>query len=522
MTTTPPGTMGKLMFGPRDSLSAMFRTCSRDPTEAVNTRLRRMHHTFMQHHRSNAGSEKNKTLVKCCCEAERWYYKILENLLEQERKRPDFRGFSGILENELFHCCLVVCCLEITMFTNHLPCDFTLLLNIFNLTPYNFWKVIEPVLRAGVVLPLTVVSHLGKVEERVVEGLAWSGDSPLWQETRANECRLPTCQQVMPPKQLEDPSGATLQPDQNLPGAEVSLESLTVDRPQTSSTLYIFTRKVYSLKAERLRKMCSLLDVPDELRLKIWTCFEYSLVHCTDLMVDRHLDQLLLCALYIMPKITRFELPFKQILNCYKSLPNINKSVCKKVLISSGDAENAPTENNQSSSLPTPNTPSTHYPGTHQGNRANLIDFYNQIYSSRMENFAKQFESNAATRLLGDTPPLSPYPKQHIATPLRHRLSDNHNIYLSMHNTETTPPPASGLLYIFNSSPSERLREINNMIRSSSLLNRRGYAVSLDEGEEEDGDGGPSAKRPRTDGQSAWQRKLREVINDRNQRNNPD
>lgn len=465
-------------------------------------------------------------LVKCCCEAEAWYYKILEKILEQERERPEFKGFSGLLENDLFHCCLVVCCLEITMFTNSLSCDFTALLNIFNLAPYHLWKVIESVLRAGAGLPLAVVTHLGKVEERVVENLAWSGDSPLWQEMRASECRLPTCQQVMPQKQLEDLSGTTQPPDQNPPGAEVSSESPTVDGPQRSFSLSVFTRKVYILKAERLRRLCSSLDVPDELRLKIWTCFEYSLIHCTDLMVDRHLDQLLLCALYIMPRITGFELPFKRILSSYKSLPNINRSVCRNVLISSGDAENAPTENNPSSSFLTPNTPSAHHPGTHQANRGNLISFYNQVYSSRMENFAKQFDPDTPTGVLGDTPPLSPYPKQHKPTPLRHRLSDNHQIYVSPKNPETPPPPSSGLLYIFNSSPSERLREINNMIKSSASLGRRGYAVSLDEdeedGDEEDGDGGPSAKRPRTDGQTAWQRKLREVINDRNQRNNHD
>lgn len=53
----------------------------------------------------------------------------------------------------------------------------------------------------------------------------------------------------------------------------------------------------------RLRELCSVLDIPDELRLRIWTCFEYSLIHCTHLMRDRHLDQLLMCAIYIMAKV---------------------------------------------------------------------------------------------------------------------------------------------------------------------------------------------------------------------------
>lgn len=61
--------------------------------------------------------------------------------------------------------------------------------------------------------------------------------------------------------------------------------------------------QVYSLMGKRLRALCSTLDISDERRLKIWTCFEYSLVHCTDIMVDRHLDQLLLCAIYVISKV---------------------------------------------------------------------------------------------------------------------------------------------------------------------------------------------------------------------------
>ena len=53
----------------------------------------------------------------------------------------------------------------------------------------------------------------------------------------------------------------------------------------------------------RLKRLCVTLHFSDELRLKIWTCFEHSLVNFIDLMVDQHLDQLLLCAIYIIVKV---------------------------------------------------------------------------------------------------------------------------------------------------------------------------------------------------------------------------
>lgn len=61
--------------------------------------------------------------------------------------------------------------------------------------------------------------------------------------------------------------------------------------------------QVYHLASVRLRDLCVKLDISSDLRGKIWTCFEHSLVHCTDLMKDRHLDQLLLCSIYIISKV---------------------------------------------------------------------------------------------------------------------------------------------------------------------------------------------------------------------------
>lgn len=66
---------------------------------------------------------------------------------------------------------------------------------------------------------------------------------------------------------------------------------------------------------------------------------------------------------------------------------------------------------------------------------------------------------------------------------------------------------------------SQLLREINNMIKTGRSPNMRCYAVSLDRDEEGDGS---SAKRLRLDGQSAWQRRLRNVFNDRITRMNQD
>ena len=50
--------------------------------------------------------------------------------------------------------------------------------------------------RAETDLPSTVVSHIAQVEEQVVDELVWAEGSLVWRDIKANEGRLPTCEQV--------------------------------------------------------------------------------------------------------------------------------------------------------------------------------------------------------------------------------------------------------------------------------------------------------------------------------------
>ncbi|KAE8576663.1 hypothetical protein XENTR_v10004275 [Xenopus tropicalis] len=104
-------------------------------------------------------------------------------------------------------------------------------------------------------------------------------------------------------------------------------------KPKKTGSLALFFRKVYHLASVRLRDLCLKLDVSNDLRRKIWTLFVYSLVHCTDLMKDRHLDQLLLCAVYIMAKISKEERLFHDIMKCYRNQPQANSHVYRSVLL---------------------------------------------------------------------------------------------------------------------------------------------------------------------------------------------
>ncbi|VDP94951.1 unnamed protein product [Echinostoma caproni] len=68
--------------------------------------------------------------------------------------------------------------------------------------------------------------------------------------------------------------------------------------PTRRDSLAIFFRQLYIIASVRLRDLCDRLNLQRDILTKVWTCVEYAIVHETELLRDRCLDQILLCALY--------------------------------------------------------------------------------------------------------------------------------------------------------------------------------------------------------------------------------
>ncbi|XP_032983174.1 retinoblastoma-like protein 2 isoform X1 [Rhinolophus ferrumequinum] len=545
-----------LRNAPSEKLEQMLRTCSRDPTQAIANRLKEMFEIYSQH------SQPDEDFGNCAKEiaskhfrfAEMLYYKVLESVIEQEQKRLGDTDLSGILEQDAFHRSLLACCLEVVTFSYKPPGNFPFITEIFDVPLYHFYKVIEVFIRAEDGLCREVVKHLNEIEEQILDHLAWKPESPLWDRIRDNENRVPTCEEVMPPQNLEradeiciasspltprrvsevradtgglgrsmpspttlydryssptasstrrrlfaendSPSdggianengGITFFPVQvnvggqasavtgsiqplsaqalagslssqqqvtgttlQVPPGQVAIQQISPGgqqqkqgppltssslRPRKTSSLSLFFRKVYHLAGVRLRDLCAKLDISDELRKKIWTCFEFSIIQCPELMMDRHLDQLLMCAIYVMAKVTKEDKSFQNIMRCYRTQPQARSQVYRSVLIkgkrkrrNSGSSDsrshqNSPTELNKdrtsrdsspvmrsSSTLPVPQPSSapptpTRLTGansdTEEEERGDLIQFYNNIYIQQMRTFALKYSQASLVSVTG-------------------------------------------------------------------------------------------------------------------------
>nr|XP_014340716.1 PREDICTED: retinoblastoma-like protein 1 isoform X2 [Latimeria chalumnae] len=666
---------------PSEQLLSIFKSCLRDPTETIVSRVKEMGEKFCHHYTQSSEDQPGSHMdfaVNRLRLAEILYYKVLETVMVQETRRLHGKDMTALLEQEIFHCSLLACCLELVLFAYSSQRIFPWVIEVLNLRPFYFYKVIEVIIRSEEGLSRDMVKHLNNIEEQILESRAWSHDSALWCALDAADNKVPTCEEVMFPSNFETGSGAggpahlpmipvspiihprvkemrtdlavayrhvpptsplsvhdrysspaagsakrrlfgddsptenplkkdnlgqtvglkivstsneatesvSVTPGQtvvtmatatvtastgqkvSIPvqgvanenggitfipinmsiahqpkavecGVQVPLTAQALastspkrhhinpgtqesagSKPKKTGSLALFLRKVYHLASVRLRDLCLKLDVSVELRRKIWTCFEYSLVHCTDLMKDRHLDQLLLCAFYIMSKVTKEDRTFQDIMKCYRSQPQAHSHVYRSVLLKKprretvansstdpeGDVEMKDLDKDGNEQQPS-RQPEYSSEAEEEEDRGDLIQFYNTVYVMRVKSLALKYAVTSLEHGF-EAPPLSPFPnmKPHPVSP--RRISQRHSVYVSPHKNGSCLTPRSAMLYKFNGSPSKSLRDINSMIKQGERMSRkRAFTI--------DSDSESPAKRPCQDNEVALLKRLQDVVSER-------
>uniref|UniRef100_A0A671WKG1 Retinoblastoma-like protein 1 n=1 Tax=Sparus aurata TaxID=8175 RepID=A0A671WKG1_SPAAU len=554
-----------LRTSPSDHLMQIFKSCSRDPSDNILTRVKTLGQAFKEHYTRDSeempGSHidfaENRLKL-----AEILYYKILENVISQETKRLHGKDMSMLLEQDIFHCSLMACCLEVVLFSYSSQRTFPWIINIFKLSPFYFFKVIEVFIRSEEGLSRDMVKHLNQIEEQILESKAWSADSALWSVLQDAGNKVPTVEEVsqthlplvalspiihprirefrsglgsarkdVPPSPLsvhdrysspaagsakrrlfgDDPptTGVTLSmgndrtitlipvqscdasgtinaqfllasPHRTASPSRVTSAPTTSDpppgtgRPRRTGSLALFFRKVYHLASVRLRDLCVKLDIPSELRGKIWTCFEHTLVHSTDLMKGRHLDQLLLCSVYIISKITKETHTFHDIMKCYRSQPQASSHVYRSVLLRHTPREQVADENMEKSNQVSGEANSNQ---SAEEERGDLIQFYNSVFVLKVKSFALRYATNDNR---ADAPPLSPFPSVRAQPLSPRRVSQRHSLYVSPHKNSAACLTPNSYTYRINSSPSKELSDINRMIRQGCVSRKRAFTMEGD------------------------------------------
>ncbi|NWH80421.1 RBL1 protein, partial [Piaya cayana] len=650
-----------LKNAPSEQLIVIFKSCARSPMQSIISRVKEIGETFCRSYTLSTDKQPGSHIdfaVNRLKLAEILYYKILETIMVQEIRRLHGKDLTALLEQDVFHRSLMACCLEIVLFAYSSPRTFPWIIEILDLRPFYFYKVIEVLIRSEEGLSRDMVKHLNSIEEQILESLAWTQDSALWDALQASENKVPTCEEVIFPSNFEASNGGSglghlpmmpispiihprvkevrtdlggsfrrdMQPLSPIsvheryssptagsakrrlfgddspkeikvekmltegtklmtaPTSSVAAENvlvspsqtvltvttagvpgkmgqkvtiplhgiadetsgialipismtlgqlckmeapapcyplgnqaqeaypLLVSKPRRTGSLALFYRKVYHLASVRLRDLCLKLDVSNDLRRKIWTCFEFTLVHCADLMKDRHLDQLLLCAFYIMAKVTKEERTFQDIMKSYRNQPQANSHVYRSVLLRNIPAnvpldENAPqdVEMMEGSSSGQSAAENSSELGTEE--RGDLIKFYNTVYVERVKSFALKYDVTHQDHVM-EAPPLSPFPNIRHQPISPRRISQQHSVYISPHKNGACLTPRTALLYKFSGSPSKSLKDINNMIKHGEHRSKK-RAITIDS------DGESPTKRLCQENDDVLLKRLQDVVSER-------
>uniref|UniRef100_A0A3B1JF35 Retinoblastoma-like protein 1 n=1 Tax=Astyanax mexicanus TaxID=7994 RepID=A0A3B1JF35_ASTMX len=595
-----------LRNAPSDALLQIFSSCSRCPTDMILNRVKTLGETFKENYTKQtedlpgAHIDFAENRLKL---AEILYYKILESVMTQETKRLQGKDMTGLLEQDVFHCSLLACCLEVVLFAYSSQRTFPWIIETFHLRPFYFYKVIEVFIRSEEGLSRDMVKHLNTIEEQVLESMAWTKDSVLWDTLHNANNKVPTVEEfnsysishslinqtllspsdvpsspisahdrfssptagsvkrrlfgddpqplspvkkisftpikLIPSPSTENsqtantttvlsmsaPNGITViqvqASDLNPLTTQVLLASPTrapapppttdtqqqASRPRRTGSLALFFRKVYHLASVRLRDLCLKLDISAELRGKIWTCFEHSLVHCTDMMKDRHLDQLLLCSVYIISKISKEVHTFQDIMKCYRSQPQATSHVYRSVLIRRRIREQQADENMDVDPPADECKDTTEADSESEEDRGDLIQFYNSVYVMKMKTFALKYALSSADNRM-EAPPLSPFPSVRAQPLSPRRISQRHSIYLSPHKNGSCLTPNSAYTYKFSGSPSKELSDINRMIRQGGVSKKRAFTMEGDETES-------PTKRLNQESEDVLLKRLQDVVSER-------
>ncbi|KAH9488271.1 Retinoblastoma-associated protein [Bulinus truncatus] len=443
---------------PSEKLITYFKKCINDPSDTINKIINNLKDKFIKEYQFTKLAQMRFIFgVKL-------FYRVLEVIILNETGHLPPPVLSTLLNKESFHTSLLACALEVVLITysptwshhniktTEEPFFFPWILNIFSLQPYEFYKVIESFIKAEPRLSTDVIKHLQYIETRVLESLAWTENSALFEFFNDCEVGQKTPPLSGSPDKSHENSGKNavdlyLSPvrPQSVPSTSQSQQKTMPTEPVIneignrlslqfkSQSLAHFLKRVLRLGFSRLSKLCSDLDISRELQHKIWTCFEYCITKMPHLLKNRHIDQIIMCCIYSICKVSDSEIKFKFIVNEYKSLPHAKQEIFRYVYIEDNKYES-------------------------------IINFYNSIFMVNLKKYILNFHPNK------DKQHLSPMPRHSPSYCLQGRKNFLISPLKDSFKTPGSPgqmTPSTRLLYSFGDSigSSEKLKDINETVK---------------------------------------------------------
>ncbi|KAG0487487.1 hypothetical protein HPP92_009582 [Vanilla planifolia] len=456
------------------------------------------------------------------------YYRVLETICIAESERINGNNLISLLSNERFHRCMLACSAELVLATHKTATMmFPAVLEKTGITAFDLSKVIESFVRYEETLPRELKRHLNSLEERLLESMSWEKGSSLYNsliiarpDLSAEINKLGLLAEPMPsldaivlhnnipsgriqsvssqvhgasldsrsPKRLcSENRGPAEQnfltspikenlitfhsPRPKFPSLQSAFASPACRNPSTGGEtcaeagICIFFSKILKLAAIRIKSLCERLGLPQQTLEHVYFLVQQILNQRTSLFFNRHIDQLILCSIYGVNKISNLDLTFKTIIYHYRKQPQCRTQVFRSVYWSSNQNLKKGQE------------------------YVDIITFYNVVFipsvkpllmelsSSKLErSYSIAQDKNSSNGNIPESPQLSTFPNLPDMSPKK--VSAAHNVYVSplrQSKMDALLAPSSKSYYACVGesthafqSPSKDLMVINNRLNGGT------------------------------------------------------
>ncbi|XP_066351614.1 retinoblastoma-related protein 3 [Miscanthus floridulus] len=328
-------------------------------------------------------------------EALKLYYRVLESMCRAESQILSGNNLTSLLSNERFHRCMIACSAELVLATHKtVTMMFPAVLEKTGITAFDLSKVIEGFVRHEDTLPRELKRHLNSLEERLLESMAWEKGSSMYNSLIVarpalsveinrlgllaepmpsldaiaahhnislgglpplpfqKEDRLQDKDEVRSPKRacterrnvLVD-SNSFRSPVKDIiksklpPPLQSAFASPTRPNPAAGGEtcaetgIGVFFSKIAKLAAIRIRSLCERLQLSQQVLERVYSLVQQILSQQTGLFFNRHIDQIILCSIYGVAKISQLELSFKEIIFGYRKQPQCKPQVFRSVYV---------------------------------------------------------------------------------------------------------------------------------------------------------------------------------------------
>uniref|UniRef100_A0A5S6Q5M0 Retinoblastoma-associated protein A-box domain-containing protein n=1 Tax=Trichuris muris TaxID=70415 RepID=A0A5S6Q5M0_TRIMR len=469
------------------------------------------------------------------------FVRLLTKLVRFERARCSLLELTESVVQDEFVRSLYGTCVEVVHFSYNPTRLFPWALeHVIKLSAFSYFKMIEIIIKIEPEFSREMIKQLNRIEERVLEELAWVEGSVFWlykegflipsaleinlatprithyyrpkrgqipvfthkdgpsQRFSVNQASAPktacrrlnldnvsscirlntTCQSKANADSVIKISSISLPRGKFISKSPVKFEAATTSGTNalvlskkssdgttkgrtimvlgsvTRSIMTLFIKKVYHLAAVRLNHLCERFHASEPVKLQTWALFERIVMKHTEVFKGRHVDQIIICSLFLTTKMMRREVSFRDILYFYRLQPQAHSYIYRRVLMDPVGTKGAEEE---------VDSDAVEHPL--EKVYGDITRFYNNIFCTLVEDDVKAMFT-PETDKHGNTPS-SPIPSLKTCGSFRKAISKG--IYLSPLKLVASPGGTiRPIRYCVERSPVKDLRAINSVIETTA------------------------------------------------------